>query len=62
MEKRGLLLKIFLILIIAIVLIIIGTAIYFYQFHTFEEIRICISEGEIEETDQPCETKEDCVS
>jgi len=58
MEKKGLIGKIVLIVIIAILLIAGIAAIYFYNFHVFKTVRVCV--GEATDTEAPCGAIGDC--
>ncbi|MBD3253423.1 hypothetical protein GF386_06830, partial [Candidatus Pacearchaeota archaeon] len=53
-------LKIFLIIFLILVLIIAGLIIYFYYFHVFYEMRICIGSDE-QNLNIPCQNNKGCV-
>ena len=59
MEGRGGVLMVTGFIFAALVLIIAGTGIYFYNFYVFEEVRVCI--GEIKDTSIPCMVQKDCL-
>ena len=59
MKKRGLIGKIILIVIIAILLVAGAAAFYFYNFHVFKTVRVCV--GEVSDTGAPCENVQNCV-
>ena len=56
MEKKG---GIFAMIGLIILILIIGTGIYFYSFHVFKTVRICV--GESSDTQVPCNVTQDCV-
>jgi hypothetical protein len=60
MKKRGLIGKIILGIFGFLLIIGLGAGIYFYNFHVFKEIRICVGGGE--NTMIPCNTREDCIN
>ena len=60
MRKRGLIGWIILGIFGVLILIGIGAGIYFYNFYTFKEIRVCV--GDAENLKLPCRTTEDCLS
>jgi len=53
--------KIILIILGIIVLLIVGTGIYFYKFHVFKSVRICIG-NEIEDLKIPCSGNQECFN
>lgn len=59
MGKRGGVLMVIGVIIAVLVLIIAGAGIYFYNFHVFKEIRVCI--GESVDVRIPCEAGGDCL-
>ena len=59
MKKKGLVGKIVLIIFIVLILIIAGAGIYFYNFHVFKEVRVCI--GESVDIRIPCGVSRDCL-
>ena len=59
MEKRGGVLMVIGIVFAVLILIAAGAGIYFYNYHVFKEVRVCI--GESENTYVPCVAREDCL-
>lgn len=57
MKKGG---GIFLGAIIVLIVLILGIGIYFYNFHVFKTVRICV--GETNDMKIPCEANIDCVN
>lgn len=57
MNKKGGFVVLFSILAV-IAILIIGAGIYFYNFHVFKTLRVCLSEGE--NTNLPCDNSSLC--
>jgi len=47
------------IVISVLILIVAGVAFYFYNYHVFKEVRVCI--GEAEDVGLSCEVRADCL-
>ncbi|NPE27174.1 hypothetical protein HNV12_04200 [Methanococcoides sp. SA1] len=58
--KRGLVGTVILVVIGVLVLSIAGAGIYFYNYHVFKEVRVCVGEGE--NLGVPCESDNECLS
>jgi hypothetical protein len=56
MEKKG---GIFAIIGLIILVLLIGTAFYFYSFHVFKTVRVCV--GDATDTKIPCNISQECV-
>ncbi len=59
MEKKGLVEMIILGILGFLLIVVIGAGIYFYNYHVFKEIRVCV--GEWQDTQFPCETRKNCL-
>ena len=59
MDKRGGILLIIGIIILVLTILLIGTIIYFYNFHVFKTVRICVGEGVDSKVE--CGVTQDCV-
>ncbi|MCK4650277.1 hypothetical protein KAT36_03525 [Candidatus Pacearchaeota archaeon] len=59
MKKCGGALLIIGIVILVLLIGIVGTGFYLYNFHVFKEVRICI--GDATNTMMPCEITQDCI-
>lgn len=59
MEKRGLVGKIVLWVIVVILLVVVVGGIYFYNFYVFKTVRICVGEGV--DTEYACANVQDCI-
>lgn len=59
MKRRGGVLMVIGIILAVLVLIIAGAVFYFYNYHVFKEVRVCV--GESENVYVPCEVREDCL-
>ena len=57
MNKRG---GIFAMIGLIILVLIIGTGIYFYSFHVFKTVRVCA--GDATNTNIPCNSSQECVN
>jgi hypothetical protein len=60
MEKRGLVGWIILIVIVVILLVVGIIAFYFYNFHVFETVRVCV--GVANDTGVGCNVTQDCFN
>jgi len=56
MEKKG---GIFAMIGLIILVLILGTAFYFYGFHVFKTIRVCV--GDVTDTKIPCNVSQECI-
>ena len=59
MRQRGLIGVIILGVFVFLLVVGIAAGIYFYNFHVFKEIRMCVAEGE--DTGYPCNSQEECL-
>jgi len=59
MEKRGLIGWIILGVIVVVLLVVVIAGVYFYNFHVFKTVRICVGEGQ--DMGYFCETTQDCI-
>ena len=59
MDKGGLIGKIILIVVVVIFLIVGVALIYFYNFHVFKSVRICV--GTANDTEVSCSVAQDCI-
>ena len=59
MKKRGLVGWIILGVIGIILLLVVIAGVYFYNFHVFKTVRICV--GEANDVEYFCETTQDCI-
>ena len=55
-KKGGLVL--FLSILAVVVILIIGAGTYFYNFHVFKTLRVCLTDGE--DTQLPCDKSSQC--
>ena len=60
MNRRGFIFKIIIGILSFVILAIFAAGIYFYHFHTFKTIRVCLSENG-RNTNITCETDMDCL-
>ncbi len=58
MNKKGGVLLIIGIVLLVLVILAVGAAIYFYNFYVFKTIRVCVGEGE--DAFIPCESTQEC--
>ena len=56
----GKLLSFFGIVFILIVLVLVGAGVYFYNFHVFKTLRICVADESID-SNFSCSTQDDCL-
>ena len=59
MKKQGGLLKIFGIVFVVFIIILLGVGIYFYNFHVFKSVRICV--GDANDVGALCTSDSDCL-
>jgi hypothetical protein len=59
MRKSGGILLIIGIVLISLIILGVGAAVYFYNFHVFKEIRLCL--GEEHDTTISCEVRDNCM-
>jgi hypothetical protein len=59
MKKSGGISIVLGIIFVILILVVAGVGFYFYNFHVFKEVRICL--GESEDTSIPCMVREDCL-
>lgn len=60
--KKGRVLIILAIIFGTLILVSFGAGIYFYKFHVFKELRVCVSHGEGELTNVSCIVDSDCLN
>jgi len=58
--KKGGVLKVMLIIFLVLVVLIIGVGIYFYNFHVFKTVKVCISENTTD-TKINCSSNQFCI-
>ena len=60
MGKQGSVLVIVAIVLGSLAVIVLGAGVYFYNFHVFKEVRLCL--GESEDTGFSCSMVQDCIN